>query len=168
MTSAEGYAILQGKEEKKRKEKEEKDRRKQEREEKKREKQEAVRKKAEEKAKKSLQSTTQRTRRKGRMRTTNASTITMPSSTSHDGMTCDLPSENTESEPAASTATPHQDSSEGYECCECLGTYEEDVRMGNGAEWAKCVCSRWIHVDCISKTEIDEAGEERICSNCVV
>ena len=35
-----------------------------------------------------------------------------------------------------------------------------DVRMGNGAEWAKCVCSRWIHVDCISKTEIDEAGEE--------
>ena len=50
MTSAEGYAILQGKEEKKRKEKEEKDRRKQEREEKKREKQEAFRKKAEEKA----------------------------------------------------------------------------------------------------------------------
>ena len=97
-----------------------------EREEKKREKQEAFRKKAEEKAKKSLQSTAQRTRRKGRTRTTNASTITMPSSTSHDGMTSDLPSENTESEPAASTTTPHQDSSEGYECCECLGTYEED------------------------------------------
>ena len=98
------------------------------------------------------------------MRTNNASTITMPSSTSHDGTTSDLPSENTESEPAASATMPHQDSSE---CCECLGTYE-DVRMGNGAEWAKCVCSRWIHVDCISKTEIDEAGEERICSNCVV
>ena len=52
------------------------------------------------------------------MRTNNASTITMPSSTSHDGMTSDLPSENTESEPAASTTTPHQDSSE---CCECFG-----------------------------------------------
>ena len=51
LTRAEGYAILQEKEEKKRKEKEEKDRRKQEREEKKCEKQEVFRKQAEGKAK---------------------------------------------------------------------------------------------------------------------
>ena len=49
-----------------------------------------------------------------------------------------------------------------------FGTYEDDVRMGSGAKWAKCVCKRWIHVDCISKTALDESGEERTCSNCVV
>jgi len=49
-----------------------------------------------------------------------------------------------------------------------FGTFEEDVRMGNGVEWAMCVCSRWIHIDCISQTAIEESGEERICSNCVV
>ena len=26
------------------------------------------------------------------------------------------------------------------ECCECLGTYQEDVDMGNRAEWVKCGC----------------------------
>ena len=29
----------------------------------------------------------------------------------------------------------------------------------------QCVCSRWIHTDCISQTAIDEAGEDKICSN---
>ena len=72
-----------------------------------------------------------------------------------------------EKEPATSTTVPDQDGSEGYEYCECLNTFE-DVRMDNGAEWAKCVCNRWIHIDRISQTTIDEAGEERICSNCVV
>ena len=26
-----------------------------------------------------------------------------------------------------------------YECCECLGTYQEDIDMGNGAKWVKNV-----------------------------
>jgi len=38
----------------------------------------------------------------------------------------------------------------------------EDVKMGNGAEWAKCVCNRWTHIDCISQTAIDEAGEKKV------
>ena len=75
--------------------------------------------------------------------------------------------ENTQNEPATS-AVNDQDTDQDYECCECFGTCEDDVRMGNGTEWAKCVCKRWIHVDCISKTSLDESGEERICSNCVV
>jgi len=35
--------------------------------------------------------------------------------------------------------------------------------MSNGAEWAMCVCERWIHVDRISKTAIDVCGKEKIC-----
>jgi len=57
-------------------------------------------------------------------------------------VTHNLRPENTEKEPAASTALLVQDGSEGYEGCECFGTFEEDVRVGNGAEWAKCVCNR--------------------------
>jgi len=45
----------------------------------------------------------------------------------------------TENEPATSSALQDQGGSEGYECCECLGTFEEDVKMGNGVEWAMCV-----------------------------
>ena len=98
LTSAEGYAILHEKEEKKRKEKEEKNRRKQERE--KCEKQEAFRKRQKKRQKITPKLTTQRTRHKGRTWTTNASTIAMLSFTSHDGVTWDLPSESTESDPA--------------------------------------------------------------------
>ena len=52
-------------------------------------------------------------------------------------MTCGLRPVNTEKEPATSSALPDQD---GDEFCECLGTFEEDIRMGNGVEWAMCVC----------------------------
>jgi len=58
------------------------------------------------------------------------------------------------------SSLPDQNSSEGYECSECFETFEEDIRMRNGTEWAKCVCNRWIHIDCISQTAIDEVGEE--------
>jgi len=34
-------------------------------------------------------------------------------------------------------------------CCICLGCYEDDVRKGNGAEWMKCPCGRWLHVKCV-------------------
>ena len=70
------------------------------------------------------------------------------------------------SDTAATTALPGQE--QGYECCECFGTFEEDISLGNNAEWARCACERWIHVDCISKTATDENGMERICSNCVI
>ena len=27
-----------------------------------------------------------------------------------------------------------------YECTECLGTYNDDITLGNGAEWIQCGC----------------------------
>jgi len=66
---------------------------------------------------------------KGKTWTTNSSVGTMPTSTSYDSMTHDL---RPEKEPVTSTALPDLDGSEGYECCGCLGTFEEDARMGNG------------------------------------
>ena len=47
-----------------------------------------------------------------------------------------------------------------YECSECLGTYSEDMAMGNGAEWVQCGCGQWLHEDCIDKTEIGSDGIE--------
>ena len=37
---------------------------------------------------------------------------------------------------ASNTDNTTQDALElEYECCECLGTYQDNVKMGNGAEW---------------------------------
>ena len=60
------------------------------------------------------------------------------------------------------------DDDNDYECSECLGTYSDDISMGNGAEWVQCGCGQWIHADCIDKTVIGSDGTERMCSNCVV
>ena len=146
LTSAEGYAILLEKEDKKRKEKEEKERRKQDRIEKKREKEEASKRKAEEKAKKSAMKSNMTTRQRRKGKAQSVDDATLPTSTSHDEMTQDTRPENTQNEPATTTAVHDQDTDEDYVCCECFGTYEDNVRMGNGAEWAHCVCKRWIHV----------------------
>ena len=70
--------------------------------------------------------------------------------------------------PINTTALPGQEANQDYECCECFGTFEEDIKLGNGAEWAQCACERWVHVDCISETVIDENGKEKMCSNCVI
>jgi len=53
-------------------------------------------------------------------------------------------------------------------CCECYATFEEDIAMGNQAEWTRCGCKRWMHVDCISEIVIHSDGSHRMCSNCVV
>ena len=54
-------------------------------------------------------------------------------------------------------------------CCECLRTYEDDIKRSTGAEWVKCVCGRWLHEDCIPVEDIeqDENGGEKLCSLCV-
>ena len=36
-----------------------------------------------------------------------------------------------------------------YKCTECLGTYNDDITLGNGAEWIQCGCGQWIHEECI-------------------
>ena len=40
--------------------------------------------------------------------------------------------------------------------------------MGNGAEWKKCGCGQWLHVECVENTATDMNGVVRFCSNCVV
>jgi len=59
---------------------------------------------------------------------------------------------------AAATALLGQE--QEYECCECFGTFGEDISLGNNAEWAQCACERWIHIDCISETATDENGRK--------
>ena len=66
------------------------------------------------------------------------------------------------------TALPGEDNSQDYECCECFGTFEEDISLGNGAEWVQCACDRWMHVDCISEVVTDENGRQMMCYNCVI
>lgn len=54
-------------------------------------------------------------------------------------------------------------------CCECLHTYEEDIKQGTGAEWVQCACERWLHESCIStnQVELDENDKEKLCSRCM-
>jgi len=87
--------------------------------------------------------------------------VHVPTPGSRHSVTCDLRPVNQEKEPAASRALPNQDGSQGYEGYECFGTFETDTRMGNGAEWAMYVVRRWIHIDCISLTAIDESGKKK-------
>ena len=55
-----------------------------------------------------------------------------------------------------------------YECYECFGMFEDDIALGNQAEWAMCACGKWLHEDCVSETVVDANGRLRMCSSCVV
>jgi len=116
LTSAEGLALLRGKEEKKQKEKEEKEKRKKERLDKRKEKEELAKKKAEEKASKASSRTQKRTKRK-------SSKDQDKHPTSQD--TNSIPVAGTNTDETAQVALELD-----YECCECLGTYQEDISMG--------------------------------------
>ena len=159
LTSAEGLAILKEKEDKKQKQVEEKQKRKQERENKKKEKEEVAEKKSEEKVKKASSvsnrappkraATTQPKGKKKAKPDSSALTLTSTTSTSTSS--------------AALSVSINTD-----ECCECLGTYEDDMCSGLGEEWVECACGRWMHEKCIDQVVIDAAGKERFCSFCVV
>jgi len=69
---------------------------------------------------------------------------------------------------STTSTTPPEKSDQDYECCECFGTFEEDVMLSNEAELAQCGCKRWIHAECITETAMDENRKPRMCSNCVV
>ena len=173
LTSAEGLAMLREKEEKKQKEKEEKEKRKQERLKKKKEKDDLAKKKAEEKAKKVAEkgkapSRQKRVSRSKSLPSTDSQIIDGPGSSVS---TTESSTVTDRSEPSDSTTgstvsqfCPDDD----YECSECLGTYSEDIVIGNGAEWIQCGCGQWIHEDCIVNTMIGSDGTERMCSNCVL
>jgi len=61
-------------------------------------------------------------------------------------------SQDTNAIPVAGSETDEttQDALElDYKCYECLGTYQEDVSKGNGAEWIKGGCGQWLHEECV-------------------
>ena len=183
LISDEGYAILQEKEEIKQREKEDKEKRKREREDKRKQKSEFSKKRAEKKAKKTTLQSTRRTRSK-QQDTLTAPTIDsdLPSSSNvaevpdtrekvrfRKDLADGTIAEHTNINDAMPTkAMPGQEEGQEYECCECFGTFEEDISPGNGAEWVQCACKQWIHVECISETVTDENGRKRVCSNCVI
>ena len=55
-----------------------------------------------------------------------------------------------------------------YECCECLGSFQQDIADKNGAEWVRCGCGQWIHEDCIDQVVTGKGGKHKMCSNCVL
>ena len=189
LTSVEGLAILREKVDKKKREKEEKERKKRERLEKKKEKEELAKKKAEDKLKRASQPPRQSKRSGKRLAASRSSnqvesTLSTLSGPSHNSTTAtlevgtslsvvtthDTVMHTTELNSASSTATvaPAGLNDQDYECCECFVTFEEDIILGNEAEWAQCGCGRWIHADCINETAMDESGKPRMCSYCVI
>ena len=192
LTSAKYAAILEEREEKKKKEIEEKNKRKAEREQKKKEKEEAAKKKAEDRAKKAEQAAkkrenrakkrtvpmsdtgTQAKKRKTTSESTAAgtSTTTVPrSSTSSTDPTISSRNSSRLSAAAAAAAAAHSGTSENDLdatinsdiCCVCYRTFEDDQREGSGLEWVQCVCGRWLHEECICEIDIDDQGRELLC-----
>lgn len=48
-------------------------------------------------------------------------------------------------------------------CCVCYQAYDEDT----GTDWIQCVCTRWLHEDCIIDCVIDTSGKEKLCPHCI-
>ena len=49
------------------------------------------------------------------------------------------------------------------QCCVCLQGFNEDIEIGAGTNWVQCMCTRWLHEDCILDCVIDESGKEKLC-----
>ena len=56
----------------------------------------------------------------------------------------------------------------GYECCDSLGSFQQDIAEKNGVRWLRCGCGKWIHEDCIDQVATEKEGKDRLCSNCVL
>ncbi len=162
------------KEEKKKCEAEEKEKRKQERERKKREKELERRRKAEErirrteekekkrkqaeeeKAKKSLQHKAVTGKKRSREVTTETSTNEGHLNLVEGG------SKITSRRTLHKRSKVTMDSSIFTDlCCVCFSSLEEDE--GTGREWLQCICSRWIHEDCVVP---NPNGENKLCPIC--
>lgn len=187
-----GLALLKEKEDKKKREAEEKEKRKVNREEKKKEREAQAKKKAEERLKKAAEKKKIPARKTSTQKRTSAlqpktrkqrkscvmSTVASTSASTSEPPSLVLSPESASSAPGVSGAplpsSAHAEttglsaSQSSNECCECLGTYAEDVRVGTGAEWVQCACGRWLHEECIDSVEYDENGGEKFCSFCIV
>lgn len=185
LTSDECWSLYKVKEEKKKCEAEEKEKRKQERERKKREKEIEQRRKAEErirrteekekkrkqaeeekekkrkqaeeeKAKKSLQHKAVTGKKRSREVTTETSTNEGHLNLVEGG------SKITSRRTLHKRSKVTMDSSIFTDlCCVCFSSFEEDE--GTGREWLQCICSRWIHEDCVVP---NPNGENKLCPIC--
>ena len=190
LTSAKCAAILEEREQKKKKEIEEKSKRKADREQKKKEKEEAAKKKAEERARKAEEAAkkrenrtkkrtmrvpdtgTQAKKRKTTSESAAATGSTDPSSSTDPGTsTSSRYSSRLSAAAATYSGTSENDLNANINsdvCCVCYRTFEDDQREGNGLEWVQCVCERWLHEECICDIDIDEQGRELFCPFCAV
>ena len=41
-------------------------------------------------------------------------------------------------------------------CCAYNQAFEEDVQLGAGIDWVHCVCTRWLHEECVIDCIVDE------------
>ena len=178
LTSAKCAAILEEREEKKRKEQEEKDKRKADREQKKKEKEEAAKKKAEERAKKAKQPAPTRAKKRQRSTSEENSTVKRSKPTAESSATSVELSLGSSGGPSlfpavlsssSSVSAPERMTDINFnECCVCYRTFEEDQRECTGSEWLQCACTRWLHEDCVCDIEYDAEGRELLCPYCAV
>ena len=175
LTSAECLALLQEKEEKKRKDKEEKEQRKVTRELNKKKREEEQRKKAEERAKKAAQRQAEKEKKELEKATKQADKLAKQvAKKSQTGSTSESRKR------PATTDDPGHDRSmrqkvpklsspehiNPNQCCACFGLFEDDVGMGS--EWLQCSCTRWIHEeDCVEDVVCGGNGEEKLCPLCL-
>lgn len=40
--------------------------------------------------------------------------------------------------------------------------FEEDVQLGARIDWVQCVCTRWLHEECVIDSIVDANGKERL------
>ena len=179
LTSAQCLALLEEKEEKKRKEKEEKEQRKLNREMNKKKRKEEQKRKAEEQAKKAAQKLAEKEAKQAEKAAKAAAkqaakqaekaakqaekTAKQAAVSQKRPKPCDQSSNR-----STRTKVPKLSSLEHInptECCACFGLYEDDV--GTGCEWLHCCCSQWIHEDCVDDVVHGDDSEEKVCPVCL-
>lgn len=161
LTSSECLSILKEKENKKRREAEEKEKRMQERLLKKKQRDEEQQRKQEDKAHRAAERAKKGEEKAKRKIATRAPP---PASIEAGPSQKKIPLPSAEVGPSRKRARLDVDDIDHsiYSdlCCVCFGDYADDE--GTGREWLQCLCSRWIHEDCMDIT--DNTG--KICPLC--
>ena len=128
-------------------------------------KQEAAKKKADEKARKVAEKAAERgTCSKRQSNATPTSVSKKRKSTTGSLPLAPGSSITVTSSVAASVAHVGTESSEALiKCCVCYRTIADDEREETSLEWVECVCTRWLHEQCIDyNIEVDADGRELI------
>ena len=51
------------------------------------------------------------------------------------------------------------------QCCLCLQAFDEDIEIGAWTNWVQCICTRWLHEDCVLDCIVDERWERETMSS---